>query len=466
MGLLETIRKLSENLPEVKKPTQRKLSFREKLKWTGIILLLFFALSAIPLFGMSENAFQQFEFLSIILGADFGSIMSLGIGPIVTASIVLQLLVGSGMLGIDLTTKDGKIAFEGLQKILTIFFIIFEAGIYVLMGGLAPSEMFLGTPVYLNLQIIMIVQLMLGGLLIVYMDDVVSKWGFGSGVSLFILAGVSKSIFLTALSPLRSPSEPNLMSGAVWVFLQAIAGGDPQTAMLKLAAIGATVAVFIICVYGQAMKVEIPLSFGRIRGYSLRWPLSFIYTSVIPVILVSALMANIQLWARLMENWGHPILGTFINNRPATGVVAMLNPPELVNEIIRGSFTLGDLKYALFFMLFMIGGSVLFGIFWVQTSGMDAKSQAKQIMSSGLQVPGFRRDPRIMERILERYIGPLTVMGGIFVGFLAAMADILGALSRGTGILLAVMIAYRLYEDIAKQHMMDMHPMLRRFIKT
>jgi preprotein translocase subunit SecY len=97
---------------------------------------------------------------------------------------------------------------------------------------------------------------------------------------------------------------------------------------------------------------------------------------------------------------------------------------------------------------------------------MDARSQAKQIMSSGLQIPGFRKDQRVLERLLSRYIWPLTVMGGISIGFLAAFADLTGALARGTGILLAVMIIYKLYEEIAQQHMMDMHPMMRKFIQT
>ena len=112
----------------------------------------------------------------------------------------------------------------------------------------------------------------------------------------------------------------------------------------------------------------------------------------------------------------------------------------------------------------MIIGSVIFSIFWVQTAGMDAKSLAKQMLSSGLQIPGFRKDERILETILNRYIWPLTIMGAITVGFLAALADLTGALSRGTGILLTVMIMYKLYEDIAKQHAMDMNPVMRKFI--
>ena len=84
--------------------------------------------------------------------------------------------------------------------------------------------------------------------------------------------------------------------------------------------------------------------------------------------------------------------------------------------------------------------------------------------SSGLQIPGFRKDPRVLESILNRYIMPLTVMGGAAVGLLAASADLLGALVRGTGLLLAVMIVYKLYEQIAQEHAYDMHPALRKVI--
>ena len=96
---------------------------------------------------------------------------------------------------------------------------------------------------------------------------------------------------------------------------------------------------------------------------------------------------------------------------------------------------------------------------------MDAHSQAKQILNSGLQIPGFRRDERVLEKILERYIWPLTIVCGASIGLLASVADLSGALSRGTGILLAVMIVYKLYEEIAKQHMMDMNPAVKKFME-
>ena len=451
MSLWQTI---IQNLPEVKGPQQRRLSFKEKLKWTLITLILFMVLSLIPLYGLGENELQQFEFLSIILGASFGNIMSLGIGPLVTASIVLQLLNGAQIVKFDLRSHEGRSRFQATQKVLGVFFVVFEAIIFVFAGALAPPPVeALGgsTALYFQLQLLLVFQLFLGGIMVMFMDEVISKWGFGSGISLFIVAGVTQQIFVTALNPLPSPTNPDFATGAIPALIQSLARGDPTTAGLQLAKVLSTVFVFLIVVYTQSMKVEIPLSFGRVRGQGIRWPLKFFYTSNIPVILVAALLANIQLFAQF-GGWGTP---------------AFVNPPDAVSVIITTGFSglLLSLPSMLLYTIIMVLGSIMFAVFWMQTANMDARSQAENIMASGLQIPGFRRDPRILESILSRYIWPLTVLGGAAVGLVAALADLTGALSRGTGILLAVTIVYNLYEDIAKQHAMDMNPLMRKFVE-
>ena len=448
-------------LPEVKGPTEKHLPFNKKLKWTLLILIAFFVLGVVPLYGLEDAALANFEFLSIILGAQFGFLTTLGIGPIVTASIVLQLLSGSGILKIDTTTKEGRTFFQGLQKVLAIFFIIFEAIIFVFLGGLTAAPGF--SPW------ILVFQLFIGGLLILYMDEVMNKWGFGSGISLFIAAGVSSQIFIRMFSPLNSLGDIAFGSGQapigqLLVFFYSLANGNVNGAMLAASTILATVIVFAIAVYAQSMKVEIPLSFGKVRGYGIRWPLKFLYTSNIPVILIAALLANIQLWASLLQKSGHPFLGTFSGNTPTSGFVMWVFPPNIVSNLISGVFDPISLAHAGTYAIFLMAGAVVFSIFWVQTSGMDAASQAKQLMASGLQIPGFRRDERVLERILERYIFPLTIMGALTVGFLAAFADISGTLSNGTGILLTVMIIYTFYERIAQDHMMDMHPAMRKMM--
>ena len=296
--------KIFSFIPEVTKPVEKKVGFNTKLKWTLIILGSFFVLANIPLFGLSENALGRFEYLAIILGTDFGSIISLGIGPIVMASIILQLLTGAGILNIDTTTVEGKKFFQGIQKLLVFFFIIFEASVYVLMKGLEAMPGFTG---------LMIVQLIAGGLAIFYMDEVTSKWGFGSGVSLFIGAGVSWRLFTSAFQFINQQGRNCLLdfnntacSGKFLVLIQSIINQYPIEFFSAAATIIATLIIFLLVVWAQSLKVEIPLSFGRIRGYSVKWPLSFFYASVIPVILTAALVANLQLFGGLLENAAAP----------------------------------------------------------------------------------------------------------------------------------------------------------------
>ena len=466
------------NLPEVSSPKQKKLPFNEKLKWTLIVLVLFFILGMIPLWPLGQNTLAQFEYLAIILGAEFGSLMSLGIGPIVTGSIILQLLNGAGIMKFDLTTHEGKKRYQGIQKLMSIFFIVFEAIIYVFMGGISPPVSAIGT-IRLQYQLILVFELFLGGMIVLFMDEIVSKWGFGSGISLFIAGGISKQIFIRLFSFMDTAGNlvweagfQRPIVGHVWSIILSVLEVDFSGALVSIITIAATLIVFGIAVYVQAMKVEIPLSFGRVRGHGIRWPLQFIYTSVIPIILVSSLFATVQLWVRLLQNWtgGNPlpIIGGFTQGNVPVGLIAVLNGPNLVQTIIQSGGQWSIIAPVLFnsviYVLLMIGGAVLFSIFWVQTANLDARSLADQMLSSGLQIPGFRKDRRILERLLNRYIMPLTVMGAITVGFLAAIADLMGALSRGTGILLTVMIIYKLYEDIAREHIYDMNPMLRKFM--
>ncbi len=444
-------------LPEVEGPKEKRLSFNVKLKWTLIVLISFFVLANIPLYGLAQNSLDRFKHLAIILGTNFGSIISLGIGPIVMASIILQLLVGSKILDIDMNTDEGRKYFSGLQKLLVFFFIIFEAIVYVLMRGLQAVPGLTGLVIF---------QLILGGLVIVFMDELVQKWGFGQGVSLFIAAGVGWRLFTGAFQFLGP--EGNLqISGQVLVVITSVLAGSTLGALKALATILSTAIIFLIVVWAQSLKVEVPLSFDRLRGYSIKWPLSFFYASVIPVILTAALVANLQLFGSLIQNWlGHPtFLGNFVGGAAVGGLAFWLSPINLLDAAITRSLDipthlLKGITHILFYMVF----ATIFSIFWVKTSGMDAQSQANNILSRGLQISGFRKDRRILESVLSRYILPLTVMGGAAVGLLAAAANLLGALISGTALLLGIMIMFQFYQNIAQQHAMDMHPALKKFM--
>ena len=473
-------RSIFQWIPEVKSPEEKKLSFNVKLKWTLIVLVSFFVLANVPLFGLSSNALDKFKYLAIILGTDFGSIISLGIGPIVMASVILQLLTGSGIINIDTTNPEGRKFFQGLQRILTFFFIIFEALIYVLMQGLQASP---------GLAPLLIFQLILGGIAIFYMDDLMTKWGFGSGISLFIGAGASWQLITSAFQFITQEGKNCLLDftntacpGKVFVVIQSIINQYPTELISALSAILVTVLIFLVVTWAQSLKVEVPLSYGKLRGYAVKWPLAFFYSSNIPVILTAALIVSIQVFGGVLENAAAPCLvgvctglakfasyfgwlGHFSNGQAISGLSFWMGYTNLLELIIRGGFLPKYLLQALTHTLFYVTLSTVFAIFWVKTSGMDSKTQAHKISASGLQIAGFRQDERVLESILDRYIMPLTVMGGIAIGLLASIANLMGALVSGTAILLVIMIFYQFYQNIVQQHQTDMNPAFRKFMQ-
>ncbi len=516
MAFAEKYDRILKKLPGVASPI-KKLSFSEKLKWTSLILFIYLLMTQVVVYGVDKANVPRLQFLEIVLGSSFGSLVTLGIGPIVTASIILQLLVGSKIIPWDLKSETGKKRFQGTQKLLAIAFSFLEAYIFVGFGavpsipGQAPLVM---------------MQLALGGIIILFMDEVVTKWGFGSGVGLFILAGVAKGMIIGIFNPLTIgctpgqidtclPDAANPPAGRLPYGILAL-GSSPVEALLQgFLPVIATLLVIVIAIYSQLIRVEVPLAFGALSGFGRRWPLKFFYTSNMPVILVSALLANVQLVARMLgQRGGSSILGTFdTQGNPTGGIIYYLFPPQSIPlsslmvfiglfAIIGALFlhfskkqglkyigafavlgilvwyglsvssgvtsltaiTIDDLARMVTYSLFLIGGSVVFAIFWVQTSGMDSKSVADQIDSVGMYVAGHRRDPRIIEGVLNRYIPHLTVLGGAAIGALAAFADFTFAIGTGTGILLATMIAHQMYEQIVNQHGDDIPPRIKKFM--
>jgi preprotein translocase subunit SecY len=422
--------------------------FKEKLKWTGIILILYFILTQVPLFGLSSTAVDQFSSLRAVLAGSFGSIITLGIGPIVTASIVLQLLVGGKIINLDLSQHEDKAFFQGTQKLLAIIFTLFEASVLVFTNALPASAA--------GGQWLLILQITIGGILIIFLDEVVSKWGFGSGVGLFIAAGVSGAIVSGALNPLASVTSPGVPQGAIPAFIYSLTAGQPGWYLLL--PVLATIVVFLIVVYAESMRVEIPLSYGGVKGARGKYPLKFIYASNMPVILTSALLLNIQLFAAMFQKIGFPILGQVVNGRAVNGFAYIMTPPNSLSLLIT------DPLRVLIYAVIFIGSCILFAILWVELSGIGPKQVSKQLHGMGMQIPGHRSSRAHFEKILRRYIPAITVLGGAFVGLLAFGADLTSALGGGTGVLLTVGILYKLYEEIAQEQLMDMHPMLRKFL--
>ncbi len=498
------LKPLIERWPAVAKP-EGHVTFRTKIMWTILCLILYFVLTNVMIFGLKGDIIDLFENYRFIMAGASGSIMHLGIGPIVTASIILQLFVGAKIINLDLTKKEDKAIYQGTQKVLVVVMIVVEA-VPQIFGYLQPSDGLISMAGGVgSANLIIVVQLCLGAFLVFFMDELISKWGIGSGISLFIAAGVSQAIFtglfnwfptngLLELSVSNPPA--GVIPGTYYLVTEMSLGqimntgyqtmfmGQPGVYENAIVPLLGTILIFFIVVYAESSRIELPLAHGKVRGARGRYPIRLIYASNIPVILMAALLANVNMFAMLLHKAGDkiPLLGgqwwigaydLQQSTQPIAGGAWYLSSPGGINSwlmpILYGGYAGHDAwQYAIKVILYlsiMIFGSILFAKFWIETTNMGPAAVAKQIQGSGMQIPGFRRDPRVLKKVLARYIPVVTVIGGAAVGALAGFADCIGTIGKasGTGVLLTVGIMIRMYEDIAKEQAMEMHPVLRGF---
>jgi len=506
---LYALHRFVDTYPAITKP-ERHVRFNEKLWTTTLVLIIYFAMTNVMLWGLSGTALDLFSgFRSIMAGAS-GTIMHLGIGPIVTGSIIMQLFAGAKIIRLDLQESRDKAMYQGVQKLLVLIMIPIES-IPQTYGFLDPTEALINDYGLGWANFVIVAQLFAGSYLVFLLDELVSKWGIGSGISLFIAAGVAQSTFVGTLSPLPATtgmeySLQNPPSGTLpmifYMFREATNGqmisqnGFEQillTHVNPVAALFSSVVVFLVVAYAESSKLELPLTHGKVRGHRGKYPIRLVYASNIPVILMAALLANINMFTLLF--WNHPTLqktpilgkegwgsisewiGTYEagSSTPSGGFAWYASMVNGVNDwLIPILNQQGDVfghslwqigAHVAFYVILMTVGSMVFAKFWIDTTNMGAKDVAKQIERTGMQIPGFRKNPLVLERILERYIPPVTYFSGAFVGLLAAGADLLGTVGNatGTGLLLAVGIILRTYEQIQKEQAMEMHPMLRQF---
>ncbi|TLZ59157.1 MAG: preprotein translocase subunit SecY [Methanobacteriota archaeon] len=512
---LYRLKPLTDRLPAVTRP-EGHVHFRTKLFWVLFILILYFVMTNVFLYGLDKSqTLDFFASLRAILAGAQGSLMHLGIGPIVTGSIIMQLFAGAKIINLDLKDDEDKSVYQGTQKLLVIIMIFVEA-VPQVFGFLHPSAAFTGhlsgwSIPYLVpagngegwARFLLVIQLFAGSYLVFLMDEVVSKWGIGSGISLFIAAGVAQQIFTGTFN--WEPTTQGIPSGAIpktVYYLQNLsasnmAGGGLEQVMLAppnaLVALIGTITIFFIVSYVESTRIELPLAHGTARGARGRYPIRLLYASNIPVILIAAVLANVSMFSLLF--WQHPewpvighawwigmyagpadprvVDGTIQQTTPIGGAAFYLSNINgvqewllpLLNPVRYGGYLRGHAYWQvglhlMIFLSVMVGGSIMFARFWIMT-----ESVAEQIQSSGMQIPGFRRDPAILKRVLERYIPVVTVLSGAAVGSLAAGADMIGTVGNasGTGVLLAVGIMIQMYEAIGREQMMEMHPVLRQW---
>ncbi|MCR6691248.1 MAG: preprotein translocase subunit SecY [archaeon YNP-LCB-003-016] len=462
--ILELLEPVTRILPEVEKPKQ-KLPLRDRLIWTAVVLTLYFIMSEIPLYGIKGAlGYDPFMYMRWLFASKRGTLMELGIGPIVTAGLIMQLLVGSKIIELDFTNPRDRALFSASQKLMTLIWGAIQSISYILGGAFGQLDIYT--------SIIIFLQLMITTLLLMLMDEMIQKgWGLGSGVSLFIAAGIAQQMFWETFSPVIG-SDGKYIGAILYTAQTLLSGGGLMNALIRpyglpsLTGLIVTTVILLFVIYMEGTRIEVPITMAKYRGIRTKIPLKFLYVSNIPIIFTSMLFVDIQIislliWRQFNVNNTNIILnliGTFnqTTNTPIGGLAYYTKPPSGISSVI------SDPIHAIIYSALLIISSVIFSIIWVQASGLSPRDQAEQLVESGLQIPGFRSSPKVIEGILNRYIPPLTILSGIIVALIAIVADLLGAIGSGMGILLVVGIIYQYWGMLTQEQMMEAYPILKR----
>ena len=455
---LSLFKPIGRVLPEIKVP-ERKVSFNEKLFWTALVLIVFLVMTEIPLYGITKSASDQFSALRVIFASNRGTLMELGIGPIVTAGLILQLLVGSAIIQADMSDAQDRGLFTVASKVFSIVLTGVQASAYIISGMYGA----IAGPT----TIIIFLQLIAAGLIVMLLDELIQKgWGLGSGISLFIMAGVAQNILWQTFSPGTGLFVGSLQSYLIGqqTLMQWILGGGGYGGLLGFFA---TIGAFLVIIYMEGVRIELPMTYAGYKGFRSRYPIKLLYVSNLPVIFASALFANVFFFSQLIwSTQGRPapgqnilidIIGQYDNNGTLTGGLAKyVTAPQNIQQVA------GDPLRAAAYLGILIAFCAVFSLIWLEVGGLGPGKVAKQLMDSGMQIPGYRRSGKPIELILKRYIPVVTILGGVVVALVAGVSDFLGVFGSGTGILLSVGIIYQYYELLMKERAAEMFPAFRR----
>ncbi|ORY96215.1 SecY subunit domain-containing protein [Syncephalastrum racemosum] len=461
--VLHLVRPFMAILPEIASP-DRKVPFNQKVLWTAVTLFVFLVMSQVPLYGiMSSDSSDPLFWMRVILASNRGTLMELGITPIVTSGMIMQLLVGSNLIHVDYSIKEDRALFSGAQKLFAVVIAIGHATVSVLTGLYgSPKEIGAGVCVLL------IVQLVAASMVTLLLDELLQKgYGMGSGINLFIATNICETIFWKALSPTTiNLGRGDEFEGAIVALFSLLFNRKDKTRALKEAFyrdnlpnimnLLSTVGVFALVIYLQGFRVELPIKSNRVRGQRASYPIKLFYTSNMPIMLTSTMTSNLfmisqMLFKRFENNVLVRILGVWepfegSNQLFATGGFAYyLSAPH--------SFTaaLLDPVHTVVYIAFMLGACAFLSSIWIQVSGSSPRDVSRQLKEQQVVIVGYRAESQYKE--LKRVIPVAASFGGAILGAISVVADMLGAIGSGTGILLCVTIIFQYFEMFVKEQM-------------
>ena len=395
--------------------------------------MLFRLLASIPIPGVDRNALaaffannQFFGLLNIFSGGGLSglSIVMLGVGTYITASIIMQLgtiIFPQVKQAYFEEGEAGRAKFIGWSRLLTIPIAVLQgvAFLFLLQGQGVIAE--LGT-VALIANIAMVAA---GSMLLMWLGELVTEFGIGNGVSLVILAGILASVPTSISQTLFAATAANIPSYLGFT-------------LLGLAMIYAVVVV-------SDAERSIPIAYARaVRGAAMSQgaatylPIRLLQAGVIPIIFALSLL--------LLPQMALSALGalkiSFASSAALWYTAFLSNPWEY-----------GAAYFALV---------VLFTYFYTAVT-FEPHRVAENLQKTGAFVPGVRPG-RETEEYIGKVVNRITLPGACFLVLIAVTPSIIQGLTGVTTLVLggtALLIAVQVALDLA--HKIDAQVSLREY---
>lgn len=402
-------------------------TLRSRILFVLGALVVFRLLAAIPIPGASiaalESALSQNQFLSLFnlfSGGGFSgvSIVLLGVGPYITASIVMQLMTVLIPRLKEMYQEEGDAGrqrFSMYSRYLTVPLAFLQAfGFLILLQQ--QNIVLTLTPFDFLTNVIVIAA---GSILLMWIGELITEFGVGNGVSLIIFAGIVASM-------------PAQISQALFAF-------DISQIPTYIGFVAAAMIIMAGVVFITESERPIPVTYAkRVRGnkvlggISTYLPLRVNQAGVMPIIFALSFLLFPQMIATFLAQSTIPWL--------SGGAQAVVN--GLANQWIYGT---------LYFFLV-----VIFTYFYTAIT-FEPNQIAKNLQKNGAFIPGVRPGGMTSE-YLGNIITRITLVGALFLGFLAVLPILLQGITGitaitigGTALLIVVSVVLDLVKKIDAQ---------------
>lgn len=390
-------------------------------------LVIFRLLATIPIPGIDKVKLDAFlnnnQFLGVLNifsggGLSHLSILMLGVGPYITASIIMQLLTIMSPRLKAMYQEDGEIGrkkFAQISRILTVPLAIIQ-GLSLLI--VLQRQGILGDITYFNMFANVSV-VVAGSILLMWIGELISEFGIGNGMSLIIFAGIVANI-------------PNEVAQFFFIFDIA----SLPTYILFLA-IGLAIVAGVVVV--TEAERPIPVTYAkqvhgdRVSGGTQTYlPLRVNQAGVIPIIFALSILLFPQLVGNFLAGNSHHILVSI-----SKGLLWFVNNIWI---------------YSLAYFIFVF----LFTYFYTAVT-FDPDQLATNLQKNGAFIPGIRPGPATREYI-AKILNRITLMGAVFLGLIAVLPLIVRAVTGisafaigGTALLIVVSVVLDLIKKVEAQ---------------